>query len=149
MRISSFEKNREVVRDVLHYGIGIIVPVGIHCGELSTVQKILQENPSQNLNIAPTKQRMFSENLKEALNGICSFESEYNVGNYRIDLFCKEFQLAIEYDEIYHRYSLAADEIREKIISSIIPDITFIRVKQGHEFSALNKILLFVLNRKT
>lgn len=82
------------------------------------------------------------------MNVITHFEEQYRVGKYRIDLFCTELSLAVEYDEGHHRKdrNLNLDLKRERVIKGLIKGVIFIRVVEGEEYQGLNKIIKFILS---
>lgn len=69
--------------------------------------------------------------IKDFLN-LMNAESvgQYQVGNYRIDLYIPKFNLAIEIDEIEHKYKQDYDRKRQNCIENQI-HCKFIRVNEG------------------
>lgn len=55
---------------------------------------------------------------------------QYQVDNYRIDLYIQKYNIAIEIDEKEHKYKKDYDKIRQKYIEKQI-NCTFIRVNEG------------------
>jgi hypothetical protein len=70
------------------------------------------------------KETHFCGIIKNAIKGFTSCEEQYIVKNgyridqerKRIDLYLKEFKLAIECDEKHHRYNIEDDELRQKYL---------------------------------
>lgn len=70
-----------------------------------------------------------------------NYIEQYQVGNYRIDLYIPEYNLAIEIDEEEHKYKKDYDKIRQKYIEKQI-HCTFIRVNEGESCgSAIARII--------
>lgn len=55
---------------------------------------------------------------------------QYSVGNYRIDLYIPEYNIAIEIDEEEHKYKKDYDSIRQNYIEKQI-HCKFIRINEG------------------
>jgi very-short-patch-repair endonuclease len=79
--------------------------------------------------------------LDTIFKGVVAFETQYVVSNYRIDFYLPVLNLAVEYDENHHRYKQHKDKMREKEIKNIL-GCSFLRVKEGQELEAVNKILI-------
>ena len=59
---------------------------------------------------------------------------------YRPDFWFLNENLIVEYDEKAHKFQVEDDIRREKIIRRYIPNVIFIRVKEGFEQDGLNEI---------
>jgi very-short-patch-repair endonuclease len=59
---------------------------------------------------------------------------------YRPDFWFVKEGLIVEYDEKAHRFQIEEDRRREKIIQKYIPNINFIRVREGFEVEGLKEI---------
>ena len=83
---------------------------------------------------------LFEINLVELLKDVVKIETQYSVLNYTVDFYIPELNLVIEYDEKWHNQYLEQDKKREdEIIDALNCD--FIRVLEGDEIKAINKIL--------
>jgi len=88
-------------------------------------------------------EKSFGNILDKITTGLMVIHRQYSVLNYRIDFYCEEFKLAIEYDEGHHNYNKYKDYLREiDIIKEL--DCEFIRVKKGEELEGINRILNYV-----
>ena len=89
----------------------------------------------------------FVKVLSDLLNGVCEVKTQYKVGNYRLDMYIESVNLAIEYDEQYHKKKFMSinDKSRQKDIESMI-GCKFIRIPIGYETKGINLILKFILN---
>lgn len=56
---------------------------------------------------------------------------QYNVDQYKIDLYFKKHNIAIECDEFAHNFTIEEDKLREEYIKEKISGIVFIRFKQS------------------
>jgi len=63
---------------------------------------------------------------------------------YRPDFWFINESLIIEYDETAHKFKVDEDLRREKIIKKHLPNIHFIRVREGFENDGINEILNFL-----
>jgi hypothetical protein len=63
---------------------------------------------------------------------------------YRPDFWFVNEDLIVEYDEIAHKFQEEEDRRREKIISKYLPNVKFIRVKEGFEEQGLIEIQMFL-----
>ncbi len=59
---------------------------------------------------------------------------------YRPDFWFTKENLIVEYDEIAHKFQVENDLTREKIIRKHLPNVHFIRVKEGYESKGLKEI---------
>lgn len=88
------------------------------------------------LNILETQLKMF---------GFLKFERQYSklkCGNYRIDLFLPEINIAIEYDETKHKYyTYEQQELRQKLIEEELK-CSFIRVSDNKSHIENSAIVL-------
>lgn len=58
------------------------------------------------------------------------YKEQFQVGNYRIDLYIPKYNIAIEIDEEEHKYKKDYDKIRQKYIEKQI-HCKFIRINEG------------------
>jgi very-short-patch-repair endonuclease len=72
-------------------------------------------------------------------------EVSWNI-KYRPDFWFVKENLVVEYDERAHQFQQDQDKLREKIIKRYIPNITFIRVLEGHEEKGLADIKAYMDN---
>ena len=70
---------------------------------------------------------------------------EFQIGNYRVDLFIPSHRLVIEYDEQHHKYQKASDSEREKSIRRLLSSVKIIRVKKGSELNGYVKIMNYLM----
>lgn len=91
---------------------------------------ILKNRFKYNVRSARFEYKYLNE-IKDFLNlmNIDSVE-QYQVGNYRIDLYIPSYNIAIEIDEAEHKYKKDYDTIRQKYIEKQI-HCKFIRVNEG------------------
>ena len=109
----------------------------------STLYNQLSKEIDENSILITTQDRkesLFYFELETILKGIVKIEKQYQVGFYKIDYYIKSLNLAIEYDEYHHVSQSKKDKKRENIIKEKI-GCKFIRIKEGKESIALNKIL--------
>ena len=59
-----------------------------------------------------------------------NYIEQYQVNNYRIDLYIPQYNLAIEIDEEEHKYQQEYDKMRQKYIENQI-HCKFIRINEG------------------
>lgn len=86
----------------------------------------------------------FGAMIDSIFKGLLKFERQFFCcGKYKIDFYEPNFKLAIEYDEMAHKYNKERDLIREKEIKKKL-GCTFIRVNEGKETDGINEILKFV-----
>ena len=102
---------------------------------------------SEAIVLTSRKEIEFLDVLKEQLSvfGITQFERQYsnlNCGNYKIDLFIPELNVAIEYDENRHQgYSYEAHELRQQLIEKEL-GCHFIRVSDNKSHVENSAIVL-------
>lgn len=84
------------------------------------------------------KESRFGDLLSSAFPTV-DIKTQYAVGRYRIDFYMPEHDLAIEYDEQFHKLQQDTDRDREGYISACIK-CDFIRVNEGDEGSAIVEI---------
>lgn len=84
------------------------------------------------------KEIRFGELLSSAFPGV-EIVKQHAVGRYRIDFYMPEHNLAIEYDEEYHKSQQDADRDREDYIATLI-NCDFIRVPEGEDGAAIVEI---------
>lgn len=77
------------------------------------------------------KETDFVAHIKNTFNDV-KWHTQYTVGAYRVDLYCNEHDLVLEYDEDYHNSETQqfADREREKKIQEIIGPVTIMRMKE-------------------
>ncbi len=68
---------------------------------------------------------------------------------YRPDFWFIKENLIVEYDEKAHKFQQEKDKTREKIIKRYIPNITFIRVSEGHEEKGLFELKAYLAKYNT
>jgi very-short-patch-repair endonuclease len=150
-KITQIEGNRKVSRNIKHYPLECLFDISMRCNKLNKfndIIEIIKEEHEVNLDfqVRPIKETNFKEILKKALFGIVSFEYQYRVNGYIIDLYFPEIDLCIEYDEQYHKYQLDKDKSREENIKKCI-GCNFLRVNEGEELKALNRIIELTLEK--
>lgn len=84
------------------------------------------------------KETRFGDLLRSAFP-LVEIDVQHAVGRYRIDFYMPEHDLAIEYDEAFHKSQQNADRDREDYIATII-HCDFIRVPEGEEGAAIIEI---------
>ena len=87
---------------------------------------------------------------RNLITTITAWEKQYKVGSYRIDLYSKKYNVAIEYDEEQHSQerNIKKDIERQIYIEAKIKNIVFNGVKKGFETEGINKILKHILNAR-
>lgn len=109
-----------------------------------------------------SKLRYGEDLIKEMLEGtfLNNVKYQYRILNYRVDFYIPYLSLIIEYDEEFHQRQNEQDEKRMKEIlielkKQIVEDSPWmdkfkpeeitkvIRIKQGEEFTVVNKVLQF------
>lgn len=73
---------------------------------------------------------------------------QFRVLTYNVDFFIPQKGLFVEYDEVYHNRidQQAKDQERMKNIKSVMPNTTFIRVKQHLEYKGLLEVQQFLFD---
>lgn len=89
------------------------------------------------------KENGFGKMLEDVTKSITLFEKQYDIDNYRVDFYSKEFNLAVEYDEDRHKYRQDEDELRQKHIENKL-GCHFIRVKEGQESIGLGEVVEYL-----
>jgi len=152
-KVAQLEGTRSIKRDKFHYDLEFVYSLGIKAREYEATTALLKLCNAvgvelDSVKVLPVKEQVFCNLVKESLDGVAHFEEQYRVGKYRLDLFCSELSLAIEYDEKHHGKSknLDSDIKREQIVKGLIKGVTFIRVAEGEEYQGLNKIIKFILS---
>lgn len=84
------------------------------------------------------KETRFCDLLRSAFP-LVKIDVQHAVGRYRIDFYMPEHDLAIEYDEAFHKSQQEADRDREDYIATLI-HCDFIRVPEGEEGAAIIEI---------
>ena len=87
----------------------------------------------------------FKYDLDKIFKDIYNFIPQYPCCNnkYKIDFYCMEKKLAIEYDEEEHNYRQIKDKNRESEIHNEL-GCDFIRVKKREEMQGINLILKYI-----
>jgi very-short-patch-repair endonuclease len=76
---------------------------------------------------------------------------QYEVVSYRLDGYIPEWQIAIEYDEAYHKnkWQQRLDEDRQKaIIKALHGKVHFVRIAEGEEAEGLAEIIKLLLGKE-
>ncbi|MFQ6055536.1 MAG: BRO family protein, partial [Methanosarcinales archaeon] len=99
------------------------------------------------------KEIKFKEFLEHVLDGITKvlhlFKIEIKEEKYIIDFYLPEFNIAIEFDEYYHKEKVNYDDKRQQEITDYLM-CDFIRVEEKEDYGiAINKILKAILNRSS
>lgn len=84
------------------------------------------------------KETRFGDLLRSAFP-LVKIDVQHAVGRYRIDFYMPEHDLAIEYDEEFHKSQQEADRDRGGYIATLI-HCDFIRVPEGEEGAAIIEI---------
>lgn len=154
LRVAQTEGTRCVVRNKLHYRLDFVYAVGLKAREYVITNEILDECRAfgivtTDLPVIPVKEREFREMVNAAFDGICAFEYQFEVDRYRLDLFCRELCIAVEYDEKHHTKpkNIAADRLRESQITKMLPGVAIVRVAEGDEYGGLNRLIKLVCSR--
>lgn len=84
------------------------------------------------------KEIRFGELLSSAFPDV-EIVKQHTAGRYRIDFYMPEHNLAIEYDEYFHKSQKYADRDREEYIGMLI-HCDFIRVPEGEDGAAIIEI---------
>lgn len=115
---------------------------------------IFEENSYKFVNTVSSKEGRFIELLRPILKDLkVDFETQFWVLNrkYRLDLFIKDLNLVVEFDEDTHEKAknyLETDEIRQREIESEM-GVVFIRVKEKtHMGESLSSVIKKVLQLK-
>ena len=145
--IQQLEGNRLIRRDVVHYDIKVLAAMALRSRRYDIHESILEIATQYKVNIdqvpiRPKKERDFKELLIGALDGITQVLPQYRIGKYYADFYLPELNLVIEYDESHHskpKYQ-ESDKNRQKQIEQN-HKVSFIRVRQNEEISALNRVL--------
>ena len=103
--------------------------------------------------ISTRDESLFIDSLEDSLEGfgIPKGIKQYQVGNYRIDYYIPNLNIAIEFDENNHKsYTYEQQELRELIISKEL-GCKFIRVSDSNSVEynigyVLNNIILSIMN---
>lgn len=158
LKISAFdtvqqEGGRQIKRKKLHYNFHFVYAIGIKAREYAKLNELSSWVKDMGfeyaeLSVMPVKEREFVDLVLESLDGVCTFEKQFRVGNYRLDLYSEELKLAIEYDEKHHMKPMnkVLDVKREAEIRA--KGISVIRVREGEERQGLNRIIKHVIMRK-
>lgn len=104
-------------------------------------------NKENHIVLHSRKEVEFFDVLKSQLKvlGVRTFERQYSnlqCGNYRIDMYLPELNIAIEYDEKSHEhYTYEQQELRQKLIEEEL-GCTFIRVSEEKSHSENSAIVI-------
>lgn len=93
------------------------------------------------------KEEVFSELLYSAFP-LENIIKQYPVKNKRLDFYLPKHNLAIEYDEKYHKYQYIEDLERQTNIESLL-GCKFIRIKEGSEGLGLIQVYEYLKNIDT
>jgi very-short-patch-repair endonuclease len=95
------------------------------------------------------KETEFRKELKIFVKTIYNLEVEtqYPVKNYRLDFYIPEFNLAIEFDEKYHKYQKEEDKKRENEIKNIL-NCEFVRVFEEQSIGEQLGLVMKAINEK-
>lgn len=88
------------------------------------------------------KELIFGDMLDNIFIGFLTFIPQAILGKYRVDFFCPELKLCIEYDEFHHKKGSGPikDKIRENEIKERF-GFQFLRVDEGEELLAINHLI--------
>ncbi len=84
------------------------------------------------------------ENFLDIMN--IAYLEQYKVDNYKIDLYIPEFNIAIEIDEVEHKYKIKYDLVRQKYIEDKI-HCKFIRINEGESCGSIIARITKILNQ--
>ncbi len=88
------------------------------------------------------------QKLLRLLEGIDTVIPQYCIGNYRIDFYLPESNVAIEYDERHHKINNGRDRDRQTYIENKVGCV-FIRVTEEDDFSYVaNRIMKIIIGNK-
>lgn len=151
-KITQIEGSREISRNIKHYPLETLFDISMRCNNLDNFNDIIKHlNKKHDVNldfqVRPIKEKNFKEILEKTLYDIISFEYQYRINSYIIDFYFPEIDLCVEYDEHYHKYQLNKDKLREESIKKSL-ECDFLRVNEGEELKALNKIIRVLLEKK-
>lgn len=153
-KVAQTEGRRLVQREKLHYSLDFVYNIGIKAREYEITAGLIEKSrlagvELTEVKVLPIKQQAFCNLVKESLADIVQFEEQHRIGKYRVDLYCLELLLAIEYDETHHEKpeNVRADIQRETTIRELIKGVTFIRVPEGNELQGLNAIIKYIMCR--
>ena len=134
LQIHNKEGGRTLFRRIWHHNLEAVVAIGFRSREYDRTNLLIREASKHVIipgisRVVPVKERVFREMLKTTFEGVFSFVPHYRVLTYFIDFYCKELNLAIEYDENHHQKTThtRSDLLRESCIKQAIPEIRFIR----------------------
>lgn len=90
-------------------------------------------------------EEVFCKFIEESFKGILVFQKQKIFGNYRVDLYCEEIHLCIEFDEIHHNKlnNQILDKKRQKEIE-LEYNVNFIRHNSFENISiCINNIIKY------
>ena len=162
----SQEGGRLVKRKLIDYRISIDMSI-IICEHIkyNDVEKILNfliiSKNNSPIRVYKNKPR-FEYEFGDMLDAITGYKWDRQVnidnGKYRVD-FMLGYELAVEYDEEHHKYTLESDRIRQEYIQNWLLEkykknidpfetwkIPFIRVSKGNELEGLKNIMDYLIH---
>ena len=79
------------------------------------------------------REEQFFTKLKRSLKPLgLEVKEQFNVSTYKIDGYIEELNLAIEYDEEHHKYTLEEDAERQRNIEKLL-GCKFVRLKEERD----------------
>lgn len=85
----------------------------------------------------------FIINIKKAFQGE-DMITQYPIDKYNIDLYFPKYKLAIEFDELKHKFTQKQDKLRQEYIISKL-NCRFERIKENEDiFISINKIFKII-----
>lgn len=89
----------------------------------------------------------FIINIKQAFNGE-NMITQYSVGKYKIDLYFPKYKLAVEFDELKHKFTQKEDKLRQEYIISKL-NCRFERIKEDENiFISINRIFKIITEQQ-
>lgn len=107
--------------------------------ENNTEMESVVETPNETENITENKRNeiLFFDKLEPFIQSYnYKLKRQVTFGNYRLDGWIPEIQLAIEYDEKQHKYSRTKDKFRELKIRNYNKDIEFVRLNDDESIES-------------
>jgi len=155
LQIDKMEGRRKIRREIIHVSHEIVHMValkGQYWDELNWLIEMAKETGvlRQSYRVLPVKEREFGDMLIGILTGTHRVETQFPVAPFFIDFFLPDIPLAVEYDESHHFTSnnQEKDAERERAIRKAIPGVMFVRVREGEEATAFNRILKIILQKQ-
>jgi very-short-patch-repair endonuclease len=94
-----------------------------------------------------SKEYQFDLLLESIVPDGLKIEKQFSLGNYRIDFYLPSIQLVIEFDEEHHKQYAKYDDMRQTAITELLPNVSFIRVKESNIYEGLKQITNFIYNK--